>query len=164
MPDLKAYVENLAIQILNKSIVKELCAKADMFSCNQLLEACVQLMVKEGISLDKEEVKKMPDTTVAYLGAFKVELDKRKGLETNLNRQREEISALRTTLKTKSSICKCSSTRTHPSPSFEHLLAKNKRSLTSKFTSEGKGPHQSHHHLSFMCHLNSCPYHLFFRC
>ena len=75
MPDLKAYVENLAIQILNKSIVKELCAKADMFSCNQLLEACVQLMVKEGISLDKEEVKKMPDATVAYLGAFSIKHD-----------------------------------------------------------------------------------------
>ena len=86
-----------------------------------LLEACVQLMVKEGISLDKEEVKKMPDATEAYLRAFKVELDKRKGLETTLNRQREENSALRTTLKTKSSICKCSITRTYLSPFFAHL-------------------------------------------
>ena len=71
MPDLKAHVENLALKILNKSNVKELCAKADMFSCNKLLEACVQFMVKEGISLDKEDVKNMPDATEAYLGASK---------------------------------------------------------------------------------------------
>ena len=127
MPDLKKRVEDLAVKILDPWNVKELCAKADIFGCTKLLEACVQLMVREGISFDKEEVKKMPDATVAYLGAFKVELDKRKGLETALNKQREENSALRTTLKTKSSICKCSttaSTRTHPSPSFAHLFAK----------------------------------------
>merc|ERR1719290_511930 len=109
-------MEDLAVKILDNSNLKELCAKADMFTCTKLLEACVQLMVKEGISLDKEEVKKMPDATVAYLRAFKVELDKKKGLETTLNRQREENSALRTTLKTKSS--KCSITRTYLSPGF----------------------------------------------
>ena len=99
MPDLKAHVENLAVKILNKSNVKELCAKADMFSCNQLLEACVQLMVKEGISLDKEEVKKMPDATEAYLGASKVELDKKKGLEKILKKQEKEITVLLKSLK-----------------------------------------------------------------
>ena len=77
MADLKAHVEDLAVNILNKSNVKVLCGKADMFSCSQLLEACVLLMVKEGISLDKEDVKKMPDATEAYLGASKVELDKK---------------------------------------------------------------------------------------
>ena len=87
MSDLKKHVEVLAVRVLDNSNVKELCAKADVFACKKLLEACVQLMVKEGISLDKEEVKKMPDATLAYLGAFKVELDKRKGLETTLNRQ-----------------------------------------------------------------------------
>ena len=87
MTDLKAHLESLAVKILDKTNVKLLCEKADMFACGKLLEACVQLMVKEGISLDKEEVKKMPDATLAYLGAFKVELDKRKGLETTLNRQ-----------------------------------------------------------------------------
>ena len=121
MSDLKKRVEDLAVKILDPWNVKELCAKADILGCTKLLEACVQLMVREGISFDKEEVKKMPDATVAYLGAFKVELDKRKGLETALNRQREENSALRTTLKTKSSICKCSITRTYPSPGFAHL-------------------------------------------
>ena len=79
-------------------------------------------MVKERISFDKEEVKKMADATVAYLRAFKVELDKRKGLEMTLNKQREENSALRTTLKTKSSICKrCSSTHKLLSPGFAHF-------------------------------------------
>ena len=102
--------------------MKELCAKADIFGCTKLLEACVQLMVREGISFDKEEVKKMPDATLAYLRAFKVELDKRKGLEMTLNKQREENSALRTTLKTKSRICKrCSITHTYLSPGFAHL-------------------------------------------
>merc|ERR1712012_316287 len=118
MADLKAHVEDLAVNLLNKSNAKVLCEKADMFSCSRLLEACVQLMVKEGISLDKEDVKNMPDATVAYLRAFKVDLDKRKGLETTLNRQQEENSALRTTLRTKSSICKCSITRTYLSPFF----------------------------------------------
>ena len=70
MPDLKKRVEDLAVKILDPWNVKELCAKADVFACSKLLEARVQLMVKEGISLDKEEVKKMPDATVAYLGAF----------------------------------------------------------------------------------------------
>ena len=108
--------------------MKELCAKADIFGCTKLLEACVQLMVREGISFDKEEVKKMPDATLAYLRAFKVELDKRKGLEMTLNKQREENSALRTTLKTKSSICKkCPTTYKFLSPGFAHL---NKYTLT----------------------------------
>ena len=125
MPDLKAYVENLAVKILNKSNVKELCAKADMFSCNQLLEACVQLMVKEGISLDKEEVKKMPYATEAYLGASKVELDKKKGLEKILKEQEKEITALRATLRTKSSICKkCTSSQPNPRQTIQSILQK----------------------------------------
>ena len=115
MPDLKAHVENLALKILNKSNVKELCAKADMFACTKLLEACVQLIVKEGISLDKEEVKKMPDATEAYLGASKVELDMKKGLEKILKEQEKELTALRATLRTKSSICKkCTSSKPNP--------------------------------------------------
>ena len=128
MPDLKAHVENLAVKILNKSNVKELCAKADMFSCNQLLEACVQLMVKEGISLDKEEVKKMPDATEAYLGASKVELDKKKGLEKILKEQEKEITALRATLRTKSSICKkCTSSKPNPRQSILQMLEELRR-------------------------------------
>ena len=99
MPDLKAHVENLAVRILNKSNVKELCAKADMFACTKLLEACVQLMVKEGISLDKEEVKKMPDATEAYLGASKVELDMKKGMEKILKKQEKEMTVLLKSLK-----------------------------------------------------------------
>jgi len=123
MPDLKAHVENLAVQILNKSNVKVLCAKADMFACTKLLEACVQLMVKEGISLDKEEVKKMPDATEAYLGASKVELDKKKGLEKILKEQEKEIMALRATLRTKSSICKkCTSSKLNPRQSILQML------------------------------------------
>jgi len=99
MADLKAHVEDLAVNILKKSNAKVLCEKADMFSCSQLLEAFVQLMVKEGISLDKEEVKKMPDATEAYLGASKVELDKKKGLEKILKKQEKEITVLLKSLK-----------------------------------------------------------------
>ena len=125
MPDLKAHVENLAVKILNKSNVKELCAKADMYSCNQLLKACVQFMVKEGISLDKEELKKMPDATEAYLGASKVELDKKKGLEKILKEQEKEITALRATLRTKSSICKkCTSSQPNPRQTIKSILQK----------------------------------------
>ena len=46
----------------------------------------------------------MPDATEAYLRASKVELDKKKGLEKILKKQEKEITALRATLRTKSSI------------------------------------------------------------
>ena len=81
MADLKAHVEDLAVNILNKSNVKVLCAKADMFSCSKLVEACARLMVKEGISLDKEEVKKMPDAATVLLNSYKAEADQKKVLE-----------------------------------------------------------------------------------
>jgi len=81
MADLKAHMEDLALNILNKSNVKALCEKAEMFSCSKLVEACVELMVKEGISLDKKEVKKMPDAAAVLLKFLKVETDKRKVLE-----------------------------------------------------------------------------------
>ena len=100
MTDLKAHLESLAVKILDKTNVKLLCEKADMFACGKLLEACVQLMVKEVISLDQEEVKKMRDATEAYLEASKVELDKKKGLEKILKKQEKEITALRATLRT----------------------------------------------------------------
>jgi len=93
MADLKAEVENLAIKMLNRANVKELCGNADKFSCPNLLEACVQLMVKEGLSLDKEEAAQMPDATVACLEAFKAELDKRKD---KLGRQEEELAEMKT--------------------------------------------------------------------
>ena len=92
MADLKAEVENLAIKLLNRANVKELCGNADKFSCPNLLEACVQLMVKEGLSLDKEEAAQMPDATVACLEAFKAELDKRKD---QLKRQGEELAEMK---------------------------------------------------------------------
>jgi len=84
MTDLKAHLESLAVKILGKTNVKLLCEKADMFACGKLLEACVQLMVKEGISFDKEEVLRMPDATVAFLRAFKAEMDKKKDSEMEL--------------------------------------------------------------------------------
>jgi len=92
MADLKAEVENLAIKLLNRANVKELCGNADKFSCPNLLEACVQLMVKEGVSLDKEEAAQMPDATVACLEAFKAELDKAKD---QLKRQGEELAEMK---------------------------------------------------------------------
>ena len=84
MTDLKAHLESLAVKILGKTNVKLLCEKADLFACGKLLEACVQLMVKEGISFDKEEVLRMPDATVAFLRAFKAEMDKKKDSEMEL--------------------------------------------------------------------------------
>ena len=80
MADLKAEVEMFAIRILNQDNVKVLCSKADMFGCSKLLKACAQLMVEKEVSLSREEVREMPDATVAYLEAFKVELSKRKNL------------------------------------------------------------------------------------
>ena len=75
--------------------------------------------------MDKEDVKKMPDATEAYLGASKVELDKKKGLEKILKEQEKEINALRATLRTKSSICKkCTSSQPNPRQTIQSILQK----------------------------------------
>ena len=94
MADLKAHVEDLAVNILNKSNVKVLCAKADMFSCSKLVEACARLMVKEGISLDKEEVKKMPDVAAVLLKSLKAEADQKKVLEMKVAELEAEVQKL----------------------------------------------------------------------
>ena len=88
MADLKAEVEMFAIRILNQDNVKVLCSKADMFGCSKLLKACAQLMVEKEVSLSREEVRKMPDATVAYLEAFKVQ---KKNLEVKLEKQQKKI-------------------------------------------------------------------------
>ena len=93
MADLKAHVEDLAVNVnlLNKSNVKVLCEKADMFSCSKLVEACARLMVKEGISLDKEEVKKMPDAATVLLNSYKAEADQKKVLEMKVAELEAEV-------------------------------------------------------------------------
>ena len=117
MADLKAEVEKLAMKMLNRANVKELCGKADKFDCPNLLHACVQLMVKDGISLNNEEARKMPDAaaacmeafkaelddTAACLEVFKAELDKRKDLEAKLAVMRRENNYLKRNLVFKSS-------------------------------------------------------------
>ena len=84
MADLKAELENIAMKMINKINVKELCSNADKFRCRSLLSACAQFMVKEGVCLDGEEVKKMPDATAACMEAFKLELEKKKNMEVRL--------------------------------------------------------------------------------
>merc|ERR1719234_465035 len=84
MADLKAELENIAIKMINKANVKELCGKADEYGCKNLIKACAQFMVKEGVCLDGEEVKKMPDATAACMEAFKNEMEKKKNLEVRL--------------------------------------------------------------------------------
>ena len=84
MADLKAELENIAIKMINVVNVKEVCGKADKYGCKRLLNACAQFMVKQGVCLDGEEVKKMPDATAACMEAFKDEMEKKKNLEVRL--------------------------------------------------------------------------------
>merc|ERR1719234_2095223 len=84
MADLKAELENIAIKMINKANVKELCGKADKYRCKRLLNACAQFMVKQGVRLDGEEVKKMPDATAACMEAFKIEMERKMNMEVKL--------------------------------------------------------------------------------
>ena len=71
MADLKEKLENIAIKMINKANVKEMCGKADKYDSKCLLFACAEFMVEEDVCLDKEEVKKMPDVAVACMEVFK---------------------------------------------------------------------------------------------
>jgi len=83
MADLKAEIENLAIRAMNR--------------CCNLLKACASFMVKESITLDEEEVKKMPAASAALLQASK---DARKNLEEKLEKQEKEMVELKKKVKT----------------------------------------------------------------
>ena len=67
MSDLKGELEKIAIMMVNKTNVKELCGNADKYGCKSLLNACALFMVKEGVCLDKEEVVKMPDVAAVCM-------------------------------------------------------------------------------------------------
>lgn len=60
--------------------------------------------MKERISLDREEMKKMLDATAASPKTFKAELDrshlKRKNLEVKLEKQENEIAQMKKRMKT----------------------------------------------------------------
>ena len=74
-----------------------MCDIGDKFGCRNLLKACAVFMVKEGISLDEEEVKKMPAATAALLEASK---DAREKLEEKLEDQEKELVELKKKVKT----------------------------------------------------------------
>jgi len=99
MADLKAEIEKLSISIISKDNIKELCGRADKFGCKKLARACADFMVKNGICLDGEEVKQMPDVTAACLEASKKELqasNKRlEVLEKELEASKKNLQTLR---------------------------------------------------------------------
>ena len=74
MADLKAEVEKISIKIISKDNVKRLCRGADNYECKKLTRACADFMVKNGICLDEEEVKQMPDVAAACMKAYQKEL------------------------------------------------------------------------------------------
>ena len=76
MTDLEADVKELFIKTINKDNTKELCGTADKLGCKELIRACAKFMVKNGIVLDGEEVKQMPDIAAAYMEVSKRELEK----------------------------------------------------------------------------------------
>ena len=76
MSDLEAEVKDLFIRAINKDNIMELCGTADKFGCKELIKACAKFMVKNGIVLDGEEVKQMPDIAAAYMETSKRELER----------------------------------------------------------------------------------------
>ena len=76
MTDLEADVKFLLIKTINKDNIMELCGTADKFGCKELIKACAKFMVKNGIVLDGEEVKQMPDIAAAFMEASKRELER----------------------------------------------------------------------------------------
>jgi len=74
MADLRAEVEKLFIKIISKDNIKELCGAAHNYCSKKLVRACAVFMVKNGICLDEEEVKQMPDVAAACLKAYQIEL------------------------------------------------------------------------------------------
>merc|ERR1719234_1955647 len=99
MADLKAELENNAIKMINVVNVKELCGKADKYGCKSLLNACAKFMVREGVCLDGEEVKKMPDATAACMEAFKDEMEKKNNLEVRLNEMENKKKSMEVRLR-----------------------------------------------------------------
>ena len=95
MADLKVELENIAIKMMNMINVKELCGKADKYGCKSLLNACAKFMVEEGVCLDGEEVKKMPDAAAACMEAFKGEMDKKRNLEIKLKKVEEQLAGVK---------------------------------------------------------------------
>ena len=76
MTDLEADVKFLLIKTINKDNIMELCGTADKFGCKELIKACAKFMVKNGIVLDGEEVRQMPDIAAAFMKASKRELER----------------------------------------------------------------------------------------
>ena len=93
MADLKAEVEKISIKIISENNVKELCRGADDYGCKKLTRACADFMVKNGICLDGEEVKQMPDVTAACMVAYREELEASKGKEGALEASKKELEA-----------------------------------------------------------------------
>jgi len=104
MADLKAEVEKLSIKIINKDNVKELCGGADNYRSKNLAWACADFMVKNGICLDGEEVKLMPDVIAACMVAYREKLKaSNKELEAfrkALNSSKNELEASKKALNT----------------------------------------------------------------
>ena len=62
--------------MMTKDNIKELCGTADKLGCKELIRECARFMVKNGIVLDGEEVKQMPDIAAACMEASKRELER----------------------------------------------------------------------------------------
>merc|ERR1712037_948004 len=85
-----------SIKIISKNNVKGLCRGADDYGCKKLARACADFMVKNGICLDGEEVKQMPDVTAACMVAYREELEASK--EKALDAYKNELEAFKKAL------------------------------------------------------------------
>ena len=71
MMDMKAEVEDVAIKMISKENIKDMCKVADNFSCRKLFSACVDFILEEGVDMEEEDVRQMPAVAAACLEVYK---------------------------------------------------------------------------------------------
>ena len=67
MIDMKAELEVLIIKTLTENNLEELCKLGERLNSKILIEACAELMVKNGRTMSADEVKALPRVASACL-------------------------------------------------------------------------------------------------
>ena len=101
MMDMKAEVEEVAIKMISKENIKDMCKVADNFSCRKLFSACVDFILEEGVDMEEEDVRQMPAVAAACLEVYKnlkLASEKRSASKSlQLNKEAEDYWAFKPT-------------------------------------------------------------------
>ena len=67
MIDMKAELEVLIIKTLTEDNLEELCNLGEGLNCEMLIEACAELMFKNGCTMSADDVKALPKVASACI-------------------------------------------------------------------------------------------------